>query len=201
SPLGLTDLYLGLPSPEMARKAEVVCTGAPPSDDQRERLGIDVPAFPEHMLPYHNDPARIALGWPSGGVIATAAAIAGVLQGFIADLKGRGSGIWTAEFLRNAFPPRNPDFLDPMTGQPALRGLGVVVAGSGARALRGFPQEVSPSAIGHMGAGGQIAWADPESGLSFAYVTNGAHRDPLAQGAIGLDLSTKALKCLAPQLE
>ncbi|MCZ6782032.1 MAG: serine hydrolase, partial [Proteobacteria bacterium] len=116
-PLGLTDLYLGLPSPEMARKAEVVCTGAPPSDEQRERLGIHVPAFPEHMLPYHNDPARIALGWPSGGVIATAAAIARVLQGFIADLEDRGSGIWTAEFLRNAFTPRNPDFIDSMTGQ------------------------------------------------------------------------------------
>ncbi len=195
-PLGLKDLYLGLPAREMPRKAEVVCIGEPASDEQRKRSGIDAPAISDHMLQFHNDPARIALGWPSGGVIATAADIARFYQGVLADAAGRGPGIWKSGQLADAFNPRNEDFIDPMTGQPALRGLGVVVAGTGAKIFRGFPQDASPHAIGHMGAGGQIAWADPESGLSFVYVTNGAHRDPVAQGAMGLGLSKKAVQCL-----
>ena len=84
-----------------------------------------------------------------------------------------------------------------MTKQPALRGLGVVVAGAEERAFRGFANACSPRAIGHMGAGGQVAWADPQTGLSFAYVTNGAWRNPVHQGAQGLALSTLAAGALA----
>ena len=36
----------------------------------------------------------------------------------------------------------------------------------------GFGYTNSPRAIGHDGAAGQIAWGDPESGLSFSWVTN-----------------------------
>jgi CubicO group peptidase (beta-lactamase class C family) len=32
---------------------------------------------------------------------------------------------------------------------------------------------VSPRAFGHNGAAGQIAWADPSTGVSFCYLTNG----------------------------
>lgn len=195
-PLGLTDLHLGMPADEMARRAEVVCIGEPPSEGQRERWGIQAPAIPDRELRSHNDPARLAVGSPAGGAVATAAAVARFYQGVLADASGRGPGIWQPATLADAFTPRNEDYVDPMTGQPALRGLGVVVAGAGAKIFRGFPQAASPRAIGHMGAGGQIAWADPESGLSFAYVTNGAHRDPVAQGALGLGLSTKAVECL-----
>ena len=34
--------------------------------------------------------------------------------------------------------------------------------------------------------------ADPESGLSFVFLTNGAHKDALRQGANGFKLSTLA---------
>ena len=72
----------------------------------------------------------------------------------------------------------------------------LVVAGDEGRIFRGFADACSPRAIGHMGAGGQIAWADPESGLSFAYLTNGAWRNPVRQGAQGLALSTLAAAAL-----
>ena len=39
--------------------------------------------------------------------------------------------------------------------------------------LRGMGRTVSPAAFGHNGAAGQVAWADPASGLSFCYLTNG----------------------------
>ena len=57
---------------------------------------------------------------------------------------------------------------------------------------RGFPENVSARSFGHMGAGGQVAWADPESGLCFAYCTNGAQQNAARQGAIGFRLSSLA---------
>ena len=40
---------------------------------------------------------------------------------------------------------------------------------------------VSPGTFGHNGAGGQICWADPATGLSFAFVTNGYDRHEVRQ--------------------
>ena len=42
---------------------------------------------------------------------------------------------------------------------------------------------MSPGTFGHNGAGGQIAWADPATGLSFAFVTNGYDRHEVRQPA------------------
>ena len=39
--------------------------------------------------------------------------------------------------------------------------------------MRGFGRTCSPRAIGHGGAGGQIAWGDPATGISVGYCTNG----------------------------
>ena len=40
---------------------------------------------------------------------------------------------------------------------------------------------VSPRAFGHNGAGGQIAFADPESGLSVVYLTSGLDQNLLRE--------------------
>jgi CubicO group peptidase (beta-lactamase class C family) len=39
--------------------------------------------------------------------------------------------------------------------------------------MRGFGRTASPRAFGHGGAGGQIAWGDPQTGISLGYCTNG----------------------------
>jgi CubicO group peptidase (beta-lactamase class C family) len=50
----------------------------------------------------------------------------------------------------------------------------VVVAGDDGYAhMRGFGRTCSGRAFGHGGAGGQIAWGDPETGISVGYATNG----------------------------
>ena len=45
------------------------------------------------------------------------------------------------------------------------------------------------------GAGGQIAWADPESGLSFAYLTNGYDLHELRQWRRTSALASRAGAC------
>lgn len=47
---------------------------------------------------------------------------------------------------------------------------------------RGFGRTCSPLAFGHAGAGGQIAWADPASGLSFCYLSEGLDANLLREG-------------------
>ena len=54
---------------------------------------------------------------------------------------------------------------------------------------------VSPGAFGHAGAAGQIAWADPATGLSFAYVTNGIDAHMIRQAKRGTALSSRAAVC------
>ena len=45
----------------------------------------------------------------------------------------------------------------------------------------GMGRASSPRAFGHDGAGGQIAFADPETGLSVCFLTNGLERNWLRE--------------------
>src|SRR5438445_535106 len=93
--------------------------------------------------------------------------------------------------VRNRFP-------DPLTGVPANRGLGVVIAGDDGRSAgRGLGHTVSPRAFGHNGAGGQVAWADPDTGLSFVYLTNGLDRNQLREWRRSSGVASKAAVCAA----
>lgn len=195
-PLGLRDLFLGLPPEENARVADVIPVGEPATSDQRSASPVDAPVIGDEMLDHANCPENRAIGSPGGGAFATAADVTLFYQGLLADAEGRGAGIWQAAMLREAWTVHHAELIDPMTKQPALRGLGVVIAGEREPIWRGFAQACSPRSFGHMGAGGQVAWADPESGLSFAFCTNGAERNVVRQGANGLRLSTLAAACV-----
>jgi CubicO group peptidase (beta-lactamase class C family) len=166
------------------------------SEEARAVSPVDAPVIDADDLCSINQPENRRLSWPGGGGIATAAAVALFFDGLLADWRGDGAGIWQRKTLEDAWTPRQVDLIDPMTGQPARRGLGVVTAGAEGKIWRGFPENVSSRSFGHMGAGGQVAWADPETGLCFAYCTNGAQQDAARQGARGFRLSTLAASCV-----
>jgi CubicO group peptidase (beta-lactamase class C family) len=196
-PLGLADLHLGLPEAENARFAEVVLVGDPMSETDQQALGVRVPTSSEEWLE-PNRPEIRAVGIPGGGAITNAAEVALFCQGLLADAAhSGGAGIWDPGMLEQAWTPRTGDFIDPITGHQANWGLGVVVAGEEERHWRGFVEACSARSFGHMGVGGQVAWADPATGLSFAYCTNAAHRNPFQQGIASFQLSTLAAACLA----
>ena len=63
--------------------------------------------------------------------------------------------------------------------------------------LRGFGRTTSGDAFGHNGSAGQVAWADPATGLSFVYVTNGIDRHIIRQGRRVVATSSIAAECTA----
>ena len=44
--------------------------------------------------------------------------------------------------------------------------------------IRGLGSIASPNTFGHGGAGISYCWGDPDSGVSFAYITNSRIPDP-----------------------
>ncbi|MCX7619564.1 MAG: beta-lactamase family protein [Acidimicrobiales bacterium] len=135
-----------------------------------------------------NQPEVRAVGFPGGGGVATAADLALYYQSVLHDP----FDIWSPERLSWATQVRC-DLPDPLRGVPAHRSLGLVVAGHPPDAqLRGFGYGLSPRSFGHDGAGGQIAWCDPVSGVSFAYLTNGRDLDILREARRTIGLSSRA---------
>jgi CubicO group peptidase (beta-lactamase class C family) len=70
------------------------------------------------------------------------------------------------------------DRLDERFGIPMHRGLGVHVRGT-TPTIRGLGSTASPNTFGHGGAGTSYSWADPETGVSFTYLTNSQLPEPL----------------------
>jgi CubicO group peptidase (beta-lactamase class C family) len=204
-PLGLPDLRMGTPPEHQGRIADLVHTGRALTAEEFRARGWPVPPVTEvteeAVERFNTSPFR-EVGMPGGGVATGAAELALFYQALLQARLGRGSGpdgrrLWAPETIEDALRVRTGELTDPMFGKPASRGLGVVVAGDVDRVFRGFGRSNSPRAFGHGGAGGQIAWGDPETGISFAYLTNGFDRDLIRQGARGVALSSRAADLLA----
>lgn len=199
-PLGLDDLHVGLPRHKHGRLADVVHVGEVLSPEELARLGFPVDPrneVTEEALEAFNRPALREAAVPGGGGATTAADLALFYQALLGALEPHGGASpWRPESIEDALRIRTGELLDPMLRKRANRALGVVIAGDEERVFRGFGHTNSPRAFGHMGAGGQVAWADPETGLSFVYLTNGCDRHPLRQGRRGVGLSSRAAACV-----
>lgn len=176
---------------------EVVPVGSEPDLEELARaLGIDELPDTEvtmEALTAFNDPALRAGANPGGGGMATAADLARCYQAVLHNP----DGLLRPEVRSEAMTVRqnHPDWL----GVPVNRSRAFVLAGDDGRAnFRGFGHQNSPGAFGHGGAKGQIGWADPATGLSFAYFTNGLDRDDLALGRRSVGISTRAAACGRP---
>jgi CubicO group peptidase (beta-lactamase class C family) len=198
-PLGLPGMHLGL-APELNdRVADLVYVGEALSDEELRKMGF--PPMPEtevveEMILGFNQPAVRAAGVPGGGGIMTAAELALFYQGVMHNRGKDGQPIWKPETLSEALRPRSGDYTDPLLGHKVNRALGVIVAGDDGKAnFRGFGKTNSPRAFGHPGAGGQIGWGDPASGISLGYCTNGFDRNEIRHGRRGVAISSLAAVC------
>ena len=194
-PLKLQDFYVGLPANENHRTTTLEGSGEPLTSEDYERMGVPEPPVTEvteDAILAFNIPEVRAAGIPGGGGIMTAAAMVLYYQGLLHGKAHDGEPIWSEATLATGRKVVSGDYKDPMMHIPINRALGIVIAGDEQRNFRGFGHTNSPDAFGHGGAGGQIAWADPQSGISFCYLTNGHDRNPIRMGRRGVSLSNKA---------
>lgn len=167
--------------------------GSPATPDELEAaIGVrDLPSteVTDTALVGFNRPDVRATGVPAAGAVMRAYDLALFYQRLLHDP----DGIWDPAVLADGTGTVRNSFGDPLFSMPANRTRGLVQAGGdGLSFLRGFGSSVSPRAFGHNGAGGQVAWADPVSGLSFAYATNGLDANVIRQFRRGMSLSTRA---------
>ncbi|MCY4095802.1 MAG: serine hydrolase [Gammaproteobacteria bacterium] len=198
-PLGLQDFFVGLPSHENDRVLTLEHVGDALTSEDYARLGVPEPPVTEvteDAILSFNLPEIRAVGVPGGGGIMTAAAMTLFYQALLHGGAQGGETVWKRDTLDFALMVISGDYVDPLMGHRVNRALGVVVAGNEQRNFRGFGHSNSPTAFGHGGAGGQVAWADPETGLSFCYLTNGHDRNPMRMGSRGVSLSSKAAALL-----
>lgn len=196
-PLGLSNLFVGCPDAEHSRIKAVTHVGEPMTEADWAELGLPVPPVTEvtpEALQSFNETEMRRVPVPGGGGIMTAADLALFYQALLND--GRlddGPQIWKPETLTYALEVRHD--LPDAAGVPAHRALGLVIAGDKQRNQRGFGHTNSEHAFGHGGAGGQIAWADPVTGISLGYCTNGHDANAVRQARRGVGISSRAAAC------
>lgn len=173
-PLGLS-AWIGMPLAEQHRCARLI----PPDGE-----GIDLAALlggdsltarvltgPSDLFHYDDMWNRRELRsavLPSSGGIADARSLAKTYAACIGIIDGvrlLDSSTAAAAAIAQVEGP------DAVLGVPMAFGLGYMVGSS-------MPPEAGPHAFGHPGAGGSLAFADPDARLGFGYVTNRMRLEP-----------------------
>ena len=163
-PLGLGgDLFVGLPDAAHDRAAD---THEPAPDGTRHVRRRDETTAE----------ARRA-GAPGGGGYGTARAMAAFYQMLLQGGQLGGARVLSPRTI--AYVTRNftGDRVDGNMGMAMHRGLGPHLRGT-TETIRGLGSLASPRTFGHGGVGSSYCWADPVSGVSFAYLTNSRVPDP-----------------------
>jgi CubicO group peptidase (beta-lactamase class C family) len=197
APAGLPRL-LGLDWSQQDDIATLVTVGEPASAQEiKDAFGVDsLPATevtPEALLAFNNPETR-EVGVPGGGGFMRACDLALYYQ---ALLHNPGE-IWKPDVLADATSVVRSRVPERWTGIPANRSLGLILAGDdGYSFVRGLGRTVSPGAFGHNGAGGQLAWADPATGLSLGYCTNGLDQHVVREPRRGTAISSLAGVCVS----
>ena len=194
--LDLDYLRLGFDELDQRPIVDVVVVGEPAQMGTVVRPGgetLTVPEIRPDILLRYNEPKVRAAGVPGAGAVGTAADVALLFQA----LMRRVDGPWNADVLADAMGVVRNSFVDPYTTVSASRARGVVLAGEdGYAVMRGLAEGASPLAFASPGVGGQTAWADPATGISFCYLTNGLDADLVRAFRRGLSLSKRAAEAL-----
>lgn len=162
-PLGIAnDLFIGVPEAAQPRAATMYAPNAG---------GSLVPLEQENTAAYR------AAGIPSSGGFATARAYAVFYQMMLGGGRLNGTRIFSPRLIQYVTRNVTGDKVDEFMGMPMHRGLGTHQRGK-TDTIRGLGSLASPNTFGHGGAGNSYCWGDPDSGVSFAYLSNCRIPDP-----------------------
>lgn len=159
TPLGLKNIFIGLPPEEFPRMARmIVQEGVRQRQDTRARFSD-----------FLNTPAGMSLPLAWVGGVATAGNLAYLMnlpayEGAFADKK-----FFSPQTQEKVSRPRNkPDTIDRRLMLPISWGLGFMLGTT----PRLYGDRLNPRVIGHAGGSACIAWVDPDLKLSVAFLTN-----------------------------
>lgn len=162
APLGLQDeIFVGMPEAAMVRAADM----HEPGENRVKPRAED------------NTAARKKAGIPGGGGYATARGMAAFYQMTLNGGELAGARILSPRTLGYAIRDWTGKMIDGYMNMPMHRGIGPHLRGTG-ETIRGLGSFASPGTFGHGGVGSSYCWADPDSGVSFAYLTNCRIPDP-----------------------
>ncbi len=153
-----------------------------PRRDQTDVIQLEDADYLE-SLPFEMA-AKIEAGEPGGGAVMRASDLALFYQGLLHNP----GELWDPAVLADAVDQVRCTLPDPLMNLPANRTLGVVV-GAGFGTTWGE----SPTAYGWPGMGGQVGFAEPATGISFAFLQHG-DRDEVSQFVRGIRMSQLALQ-------
>ncbi len=163
-PIGLgSRLFVGVDEENDARCVEMLT-----ADEGGQRSGLMASL---NTREFH------AAGVPGGGGYATAEGMAALYQMLLAGGTLNGTRILGPRVIQLGTRNHTGDRVDESMGMPMHRGLGPHVRGT-TPTIRGLGTIASPSTFGHGGAGTSYSWGDPESGVSFTYLTNKLAPEP-----------------------
>lgn len=163
-PLGLgRDLYVGLPDAEHGRAADM----HEPSADG----GRLVKRAEENNREFRR------AGTPGGGGYGTARAMAAFYQMLLQGGTLNGKRLLSTRTIAYVTQNFTGEQVDGYMGMPMHRGLGPHSRGT-TDTIRGLGSIASPRTFGHGGVGSSYCWGDPDSGVSFAYISNARLADP-----------------------
>jgi CubicO group peptidase (beta-lactamase class C family) len=195
-PLGGLDLWIGLPLEQEHRVGRLAPVEPPPAPAGQglkarpKRAVADAYADPGSLTrrafgvidprPDENDPAYRAAELAASAGVATARSLARFYAALIGDVSEGGRKLFAPATLTAARTVES-DGPDRVLVVSTRFGLGYMLHGPASPFL-------SSGSFGHPGRGGSLAFADPEAGIGFGYVTNGMQRnvtaDPRAQALV-----------------
>jgi CubicO group peptidase (beta-lactamase class C family) len=164
-PLGLSDdVFMGLPSSQQHRLAFLYEPDAWQASGQRLR-------DESTNLQWQT------AGVPGGGAYGTARGMAMLYQMMLSGGRVNGVQFLSPATLAYAIQNHTAERVDEFMGMPMHRALGPHLRGL-TNNVRGMGALAAPETFGHGGVGSSYCWADPTSGVSFAYITNCRIPDP-----------------------
>lgn len=170
-PLGIEDLYLGVPPSELHRVAPVISDRVPaPTGNPYFDVSMPVGVFPGPAV--HNlDLVRTGVV-PGAGVITTARAASRFFSLLAGGGEAFGVRLLSEDRVRSFAQPRaDAHDVDEVMGWVAWVGVGGYWLGGPCPPA--YPVlGPNPHVLAHPGIGGSIGWADPDLGLSVAICHN-----------------------------
>ena len=158
-PLGLKNIFIGLPPGEFHRMAKmIVQEGVRQRQDMRARFSDFLNTQEGMSLP---------LAWVGG--VATARDLAFLMNILANEGTFAGKTFFSRQTQELVTTPQNkPGTIDRRLLMPVRWGLGFMLGTT----PRIYGDRLNPRVVGHAGGSACIAWADPDLNLSVAFLTN-----------------------------